>query len=171
MPPKNARDYTIATHHRTKSPTSISDAIVVLTELSFTAIMALAEGVLLNHIARETPDVKRLAAFYEEVLGFQRVQTPNFGGFEVVWLSLPPSFTLHLIERNPLSGSRSEPFVRDPKALPRAHHVCLSVSNFDSFVQALKEKGIETFEKTQPDGKTKQVFFFDPDGYPALLSF
>lgn len=31
-------------------------------------------------------------------------------------------------------------------------------------VVILQEKGIETFEKTQPDGKTKQAFFFDPDG-------
>jgi len=28
----------------------------------------------------------------------------------------------------------------------------------------VQEKRIETFEKTQPDGETKQVFFFDPDG-------
>ncbi|KAG5379584.1 hypothetical protein IGI04_027426, partial [Brassica rapa subsp. trilocularis] len=26
------------------------------------------------------------------------------------------------------------------------------------------EKGIETFQKSLPDGKVKQVFFFDPDG-------
>lgn len=28
----------------------------------------------------------------------------------------------------------------------------------------MQDKGIEVFEKTQPDGKTKQAFFFDPDG-------
>lgn len=44
--------------------------------------------------------------------------------------------------------------------------VCPLISNVsDSEIQ---EKGIETHEKTQPNGKTKQVFFFDPDG--ELLS-
>ncbi|CAI9774059.1 unnamed protein product [Fraxinus pennsylvanica] len=46
----------------------------------------------------------------------------------------------------------------------KGHHICFSVSNFDSFVQSLKEKGIEVHEKAQPDGKTKQAFFFDLDG-------
>lgn len=27
-----------------------------------------------------------------------------------------------------------------------------------------QDKGINIHETTQPDGKTKQVFFFDPDG-------
>lgn len=28
----------------------------------------------------------------------------------------------------------------------------------------LQEKGIQTFEKSLPNGRVKQVFFFDPDG-------
>jgi len=35
----------------------------------------------------------------------------------------------------------------------------------------VQEKGIETFEKTQPDGKIKQVFFFDPDGESLWTCF
>ncbi|XP_019108068.1 glyoxylase I 4 isoform X3 [Beta vulgaris subsp. vulgaris] len=96
--------------------------------------MAAAQGVCLNHIARESADVKRLATFYQQILGFEQIESPKFGEFE------------------------------DPTNLPRGHHISFSVSNFDEFVLFLKDKGIETFEKTQPDGKTKQVFFFDPDG-------
>ncbi|XP_042447053.1 uncharacterized protein LOC122034230 [Zingiber officinale] len=124
-----------------------------------------AAGVVLNHIARSSTDVKRLADFYQEVLGFERIDSPKFGEFEVIWLRLPPSFSLHLIERDPKSKLAEVPStVLDPSALPRGHHISFGVSNYDAFVQSLKEKGIETFEKTQPDGKTKQVFFFDPDG-------
>lgn len=32
----------------------------------------------------------------------------------------------------------------------------------------MQDKGIETFEKSLPDGKIKQVFFFDPDGKTKL---
>ncbi|CAL9760983.1 unnamed protein product, partial [Musa acuminata subsp. burmannicoides] len=129
------------------------------------SLMAAAEGARLHHIARESPDVKRLAAFYQEVLGFERIETPKFGEFEVIWLRLPPSFSLHLIEKDPRSKLPEGPSaVADPSALPRGHHISFAVSNYETFVQTLKEKGIKTFEKTQPDGKTKQVFFFDPDG-------
>ncbi|KAI3979768.1 hypothetical protein MKX01_013863 [Papaver californicum] len=107
-----------------------------------------AAGVCLHHIARETPDVERLAKFYEEI---------------------PPVFSLHLIEKNPEVKLPESPWstkggVTDPKDLPRGHHLCFTVSNYDTVLQTLKDKGIETFEKAQPDGKTKQVFFFDPDG-------
>ncbi|XP_057546930.1 uncharacterized protein LOC130825627 [Amaranthus tricolor] len=133
--------------------------------------MAAAKGVCLNHIARESADIKRLASFYQEILGFEQIESPKFDQFEVIWLrsSLPPYFSLHLIQRNPSTNLPEGPFsaaspIKDPSHLPRGHHVSFSVSNFDEFVQFLKEKGIETCEKTQPDGKTKQVFFFDPDG-------
>ncbi|KAK9083840.1 hypothetical protein Scep_030311 [Stephania cephalantha] len=127
--------------------------------------MAAAKGVSLSHIARVSNDVKRLANFYEEVLGFERIETPAFDGGEVIWMRLPNSkTTIHISQRMEAGPRLEERSGADPKRLPRGHHVCFSVTNFDEFVRSLKEKGIETFEKAQPDGKTKQVFFFDPDG-------
>ncbi|KAG0472241.1 hypothetical protein HPP92_016787 [Vanilla planifolia] len=130
-----------------------------------------ATDVRLNHISRESPNIARLAAFYEEVLGFERIEAPNFGDIEVIWLRISPELSLHLIQRDPQSklpegpyGAPPGSFVTDPKLLPRGHHICFSVSNFDDFVQSLKDKGIETFLTRQPEGKTKQLFFFDVDG-------
>lgn len=111
---------------------------------------AIAEGVRLHHIARETSDVERLAAFYAEVLGFERVGAPKFGDFAVAWLRIPRSpLSLHIIERNPQSKLPVSPYaaaaaaasaaiVADPKALPRGHHVSFAVSNYDAFVRTLK---------------------------------
>ncbi|RRT46474.1 hypothetical protein B296_00040413 [Ensete ventricosum] len=107
--------------------------------------MAAAEGARLHHIARESPDVKRLAAFYQEVcnfhfqvLGFERIEAPKFGEFEVIWLRLPPSFSLHLIEKDPRSKLPEGPSaVADPSALPRGHHISFAVSNYEAFVQTL----------------------------------
>ncbi|KAL7598713.1 hypothetical protein Lser_V15G22195 [Lactuca serriola] len=127
-----------------------------------------AVGAFLNHVARESSDIDRLANFYQETFGFERIESPKFD-CKVIWLKQSPSFCLHLIERDsntklPEGPWSSNDAVADPKNLPRGHHLCFSVSNFDSFVKTLKEKGIETHEKAQPNGKTKQVFFFDPDG-------
>ncbi|XP_021897123.1 lactoylglutathione lyase-like isoform X4 [Carica papaya] len=131
--------------------------------------MALARGATLNHMSRESSDIRRLSNFYKEVFGFEEIESPSFKEFKVIWLNLPGAFTMHLIERSLLTKLPESPYsatspVLDPSHLPRGHHICFSVSNFDSFVQSLKEKGIETFQKSLPDGKVKQVFFFDPDG-------
>ncbi|KAF7806863.1 lactoylglutathione lyase [Senna tora] len=129
-----------------------------------------AQGVSLNHISRESSDINRLAKFYQEIFGFEEVESPDFGEFKVVWLRLPSaSLFLHLIERNPTTKLPEGPWsatspVADPEHLPRGHHICFSVSNFDSFLHTLKDKGIETFQRSLPNGKIKQVFFFDPDG-------
>ncbi|XP_042054885.1 uncharacterized protein LOC121799547 isoform X2 [Salvia splendens] len=125
--------------------------------------MAAAPGPCLNHISRETSDIKRLATFYIEVFGFEQIESPKFD-FEVIWLKLGSSMLLHLIERDPTVMLPEGPWssVADPKNLPRGHHVCFYVPEFDSFVQ--RDKGIPVHEQSQPDGKTKQVFFFDPDG-------
>ncbi|KAF0910077.1 hypothetical protein E2562_001313 [Oryza meyeriana var. granulata] len=123
----------------------------------------------LNHVARETDDVRRLAAFYEEVLGFERVPSPNYSGFQVAWLRLlgTPGVALHIIERDPAAapaavgpGAAGAP----PAQLPRRHHLAFSVADYDGFLAGLKARGTDVFEKTQPDGRTRQVFFFDPDG-------
>ncbi|KAJ4891447.1 Lactoylglutathione lyase / glyoxalase I family protein [Raphanus sativus] len=124
----------------------------------------------LGHIARESSDVTRLAQFYKEVFGFEEIESPDFGDLKVIWLNLPGAFAMHIIQRNTSTNLPEGPFsattsaVRDPSHLPMGHHICFSVSNFDSFLRSLKEKGIETFQKSLPDGKVKQVFFFDPDG-------
>ncbi|CAI9118454.1 OLC1v1020028C1 [Oldenlandia corymbosa var. corymbosa] len=138
--------------------------------------MAAVAGISLNHVSRESSDVKRLAKFYTEVFGFEQVESPKFG-FEVIWLKLPgnPSLFLHLIERDPSTKLPEGPWsasspVADPKNLPRGHHVCFSVPNFDAFIETLKEKGIQMHQTTQPDGKTKQAFFFDPDGNGLEMS-
>ncbi|XP_059649597.1 glyoxylase I 4 [Cornus florida] len=129
--------------------------------------MAAAKGACLNHVSRESSDINRLAKFYQEIFGFEQIESPKLE-FQVIWLKLS-SIYIHLIERDPQTKLPEGPWtatspVADPKNLPRGHHICFSVSNFDSFLQTLKEKGIETHVKTQADGKTKQAFFFDPDG-------
>ncbi|GAV81843.1 Glyoxalase_2 domain-containing protein [Cephalotus follicularis] len=131
--------------------------------------MAVAKGACLNHITRESSDIRRLANFYKEIFGFEEIESPNFVEFKTIWLNLPQTLALHLVERNPITKLPEGPYSAtsptiDPSNLPRGHHICFSVSNFDSFLESLKAKGIETFQRSLPNGKVKQVFFFDPDG-------
>ncbi|EEF45290.1 lactoylglutathione lyase [Ricinus communis] len=130
--------------------------------------MAVAKGVCLSHISRESTDITRLANFYKETFGFEEIESPDFG-FKVIWLNLPQAFSFHLIERAPTTRLPEGPYsatspVLDPSHLSRGHHICFSVSNFDSFVQTLQDKGIKTFQRSVPGRPVRQVFFFDPDG-------
>uniref|UniRef100_A0A7N0TKH3 VOC domain-containing protein n=1 Tax=Kalanchoe fedtschenkoi TaxID=63787 RepID=A0A7N0TKH3_KALFE len=131
--------------------------------------MAAAGGVTLSHISRASSDIHRLANFYREILGFEQIESPDLE-FNIIWLSLPPDHAvqIHLIERDPKVSLPEETSLsglsQDPRFLRRGHHVCFSVSNFESFVQTLKDRGIKTHESSQPGSKVKQIFFFDPDG-------
>ncbi|KAK8919397.1 hypothetical protein KSP39_PZI021025 [Platanthera zijinensis] len=136
---------------------------------------ARAIGVRLNHIARESSDVKRLAAFYQEVLGFESIESPNYRDFEVIWLRLSPDVTLHLIERHhPESkipeGTHVSPpasVVTDPRVLPRSHHVCFGVSNYDDFVQSLKA----CFSLLLPSPRFCWIKNFDSSDYGCCVLF
>jgi catechol 2,3-dioxygenase-like lactoylglutathione lyase family enzyme len=104
--------------------------------------MAVAKGACLNHISRESSDVRRLANFYKDIFGFEEIESPKLE-FKVLWIKISPDLALHLIERSPDTKLPEGPYsasspVLDPTHLPRGHHVCFSVSNFDSFVQSLK---------------------------------
>lgn len=127
-------------------------------------------GVHLHHIGRETNNVQALVGFYEEVLGFKHMETPSFGNIEVVWLTLPPCFSLHVIQRNPEARLPESPLNapadsrKDPSNLPTGHHLSFCVADYDACIKTLKEKQIPVYEKTQQNGKIKQAFFFDPDG-------
>lgn len=46
----------------------------------------------------------------------------------------------------------------------RSHSVALA----KRYKLVLQEKGIETFQRSLPDGKVQQIFFFDPDGKLSL---
>ncbi|CAJ2650953.1 unnamed protein product [Trifolium pratense] len=125
------------------------------------------EGVSLNHIAIESSDIKRLTKFYKEMFGFEEVETPNFGDnhFKIVWMSLPSSsFLLHILQHvknEEDDATPSSSVVKDPSCVRTGQHLCFTISNFHSFIQTLKEKGIEISET---NSTIKRVFFYDPDG-------
>ncbi|KAG0472260.1 hypothetical protein HPP92_016806 [Vanilla planifolia] len=101
----------------------------------------------------------------------ERIEAPNFGDIEVIWLRISPELSLHLIQRStveaaggPLRGTTG--ILRHPIRLLPAVTTSASPSPIStpSFNLSRQDKGIETFLTRQPEGKTKQLFFFDVDG-------
>lgn len=111
----------------------------------------------LNHVALHVADLARSDAFYEGVLGLEKMARPAFG-FPGSWFRLGADQELHLIAR-PVEG----------EVQPRERHWALMVDDMEAFADHLSAKGVEfTGPKQRPDG-AMQVFLRDPDGHVIEL--
>ncbi|KXS12316.1 hypothetical protein M427DRAFT_34869 [Gonapodya prolifera JEL478] len=148
----------------------------------------------LNHISRETTNVRRLTAWYQRVLGFKPCERPLFN-FRGSWLCLPygyfgewsddtvgtpppGSILLHILEKLPNatellpesphnfkpSEGIENGFPDRTDLVSRSHHIALRTDNVDLARQRLEELGIKTTLQARPGRTFKQVFFFDCDG-------
>lgn len=110
-------------------------------------------AMVLNHVSVSARNLETSTRFYEDLLGMERIPTPNFGG-NVQWLRLGTQ-QLHLAERDWRPG----PY----------NHFGVTVDDFPSVYYKAKALGI--FENRMqgyhlcelPDGKV-QLYLHDPAG-------
>lgn len=106
----------------------------------------------INHVSIPAVDIEASLRFYEEVLGVERVPSPNFG-MVVCWLVLG-DHQLHLFEVPDTPGRTFQ-------------HVGLEVDDFEEVYRRVKAR--DAFEKGNrfrylwelPDGAV-QLYFRDP---------
>jgi catechol 2,3-dioxygenase-like lactoylglutathione lyase family enzyme len=84
----------------------------------------------LNHVSVSATDLETSIRFYEEVLGLERVATPNFG-YPVQWLQAGER-QLHLFQR------RGE--------TPTYHHFGLTVDDLPAVYERAEKRGC--FDRT-----------------------
>jgi catechol 2,3-dioxygenase-like lactoylglutathione lyase family enzyme len=110
-------------------------------------------AVTLNHVSVVAHDLEESVLFYEELLGMERIATPNFG-FPVQWLRVGER-QLHLFER--------------PGAAPSHAHFALEIDDFMGVYRRAKARGAldgDTFGNAMyelPDGGI-QLYVRDPAG-------
>ncbi len=147
-----------------------------------------------NHVALVCRDMQRTVDFYSGVLGMPLVKTIElpFGGgqhffFDVgngdcvafFWFPKAPGAAPGIASAGAMPGKQEW-----ESAVGSMNHLAFDISpdHFDSYVERLKEKGVEVGEVLNHDdselGVTKRpyegtfvrsVYFFDPDG--ILLEF
>ena len=144
------------------------------------------------HLARCTADVPGLARFYCDVLGFRRLERPDFP-FDGVWLR-SGDFMIHIIEA-PGTGNNTfaspedldarhgaPPSKRDkPFALARGPHLALYVPDISAAEELLISHGVD-YAKYDHGAKADknafsaqmnalpQIWFYDPDGNGVELA-
>jgi catechol 2,3-dioxygenase-like lactoylglutathione lyase family enzyme len=114
----------------------------------------------LDHVALSVADLKRSADFYHEVFGLPEI-TNRTKVDGIRWFSLGQGKELHLIS-----------IVKGPVSLNKAVHFALTTSDFDGFVERLRNRGIKFSNwngdvgviTARADG-ILQIYLQDPDGY------
>ena len=108
-----------------------------------------------HHMSVQITDLERSRAFYEDVLGFEETDRPDFG-FPGIWYQLG-DVQVHLIGEIP-GMDRSTP----PASLsPAATHLAFQIDDYAQTLAELTAKGVEAVGLGEEVG---QIFIRDPDG-------
>jgi catechol 2,3-dioxygenase-like lactoylglutathione lyase family enzyme len=113
-----------------------------------------------NHVSLSVKDADKSVKFYSSVLQLSEItnRTKKEG---IRWMSLGEDKELHLISTVP-----------EPVTTNKAIHFALTSSNFDAFINKLKElkvqfsdwAGVVDKVNVRADG-IRQIYLQDPDGY------
>lgn len=117
-----------------------------------------------THTSILADDLEESATFYEEVLGMERVPSPNFPEVEVVWLRCG-DLTLHLFDRDIQAADY--------------YHVGLHVDDFERVYDAVEERDlVSDFDDADdlptvyelPEGAV-QMYLQDPAGNLVEINY
>jgi glyoxylase I family protein len=109
----------------------------------------------LHHTAVSVRDFQRSIPFYEEILGLERDERPDFG-LEGAWYRIG-DVQLHIIQTPEGLDVGTKP----EKLTPVAAHVAVRVDDFEGAKAHFAGHGVDTFE-LGPEGD--QFWVQDPDG-------
>jgi catechol 2,3-dioxygenase-like lactoylglutathione lyase family enzyme len=109
----------------------------------------------IHHVSFAVRDLEASCAFYEEVLGLDRVERPDLG-IPGVWYAAGTG-QVHLI-----AVPEGADLGRPPGSLtPLANHSAFAIESYAEALAFLRERGAEVFE-TRPE--IGQLWIRDPDG-------
>jgi catechol 2,3-dioxygenase-like lactoylglutathione lyase family enzyme len=118
---------------------------------------------LLDHFNIRTRRLGETVKFYEDILGLQNGDRPNFS-FPGAWLYSEGRAVVHLVDISP----GDEPQKPDSGVV---HHVAFASRGFKSMQQRLQSKGVPFDVRQVPGGEVWQIFVHDPNGVMLELNY
>ena len=143
----------------------MKNLILILT-LVFSSFYSNAQSFSLehDHSTIQVENIDKSVEFYKNVLKLEEMETPWPENKMIRFLETGKNQQLHIAQVSVDNFGE----VKVNKVL----HLAFAVSDFDSFLKYLKEKGVDYSNfnaesskiQTRPDG-VRQIYFQDPDGY------
>jgi catechol 2,3-dioxygenase-like lactoylglutathione lyase family enzyme len=118
---------------------------------------------MLDHFNIRTRQLDDTVRFYEDVLGLQNGDRPNFS-FPGAWMYSEGRPVVHLVDISP-TAEQQKP---DSGVV---HHVAFASHGFDGMKQRLQSKGMAFDTRQVPGGATWQIFVRDPNGVMIELNY
>ena len=127
----------------------------------------------LNHYLIVSRNLERSRRFYEEVLGMQVADRPDFG-FPGYWLKLGEDICVHLASQAPNKIRDQFLLKKHPKGTNGSgsvDHIAFLAKDPREVRERIRRNKVEMHYRSFPDAKLFQIFLKDPDDVTIELNF
>jgi catechol 2,3-dioxygenase-like lactoylglutathione lyase family enzyme len=127
----------------------------------------------LNHYLIVSRNLERSKKFYQEVLGLQLAERPDFG-FPGYWLKTGDNICVHLASQNPNKIRDNFLLKKHPRGTTGSgsvDHIAFLAQNPEEVRTRIQKNKVEMHFRSFPDAKLFQIFLKDPDSVTIELNF
>jgi catechol 2,3-dioxygenase-like lactoylglutathione lyase family enzyme len=127
----------------------------------------------LNHYLVVSKNLERSKKFYQEVLGMQLAERPDFG-FPGYWLKLGDEICVHLASQETNQIRDTFLLKKHPKGTTGSgsvDHIAFVARDPQEVRDRIQKNKVEMHFRSFPDAKLFQIFLKDPDDVTIELNF
>jgi catechol 2,3-dioxygenase-like lactoylglutathione lyase family enzyme len=127
----------------------------------------------LNHYLLVARNLERTKKFYQDVLGLQLAERPDFG-FPGYWLSVNGEICVHLASQAPNRIRDTFLLKKHPKGTQGSgsvDHIAFLAQNPTEVRERIQKHKVQMHFRSFPDAKLFQIFLKDPDDVTIELNF
>ena len=127
----------------------------------------------LNHYLLVAKDLERTKSFYQDVLGLELADRPDFG-FPGYWLKTGEDICVHLASQDPNETRDMFLLKKHPKGTAGSgsvDHIAFLAKDPREVRSRIQKHNVEMHFRSFPDAKLFQIFLRDPDDVTIELNF
>ena len=127
----------------------------------------------LNHYLIVSKNLERSKKFYQEVLGLDVAERPDFG-FPGYWLKTGDSICVHLASQDPNKIRDQFLLKKHPKGTSGSgsvDHIAFLAQDPEAVRNRIQKNKVGMHFRSFPDAKLFQIFLKDPDDVTIELNF
>jgi catechol 2,3-dioxygenase-like lactoylglutathione lyase family enzyme len=127
----------------------------------------------LNHYLIVSKNLERSKKFYQDVLGLDLAERPDFG-FPGYWLKTGDNICVHLASQDPNKIRDNFLLKKHPKGTNGSgsvDHIAFLAQNPEEVRNRIQKNKVEMHFRSFPDAKLFQIFLKDPDDVTIELNF